>query len=738
MAPQSSAKAFVQHPLCRMICLILLQQATPLHALEMLDEDSLANVHAQDGLTVNVENSSGLSAGGVKWITDHGTAALGACTGGTGNQHACTQLAATLASSDGNPLQASVMLDAFGDTTPGLALQLDWQPLLLSLSGLTINTPTVNYSTRSLGNIGLYSQGHLDLVTQGGLFNSTGNHSLLDFAMTGDLIYRQGAVGSPELSFGNIDFGTRFTNGAAGGHASAYGTVGIDSQGLVISAPYTQTELTFDLMYKGSTGSAFDRSNRSPIMHFGWIGGLVNPLMRVSGGGAAYGTYAATGQNVVNPATSYTFQNDTGRPGNARSEGLNVLASWDFDSDFAWVIGQAGGNQTQARFTKWRRMGPASATPMLSMPVTFDVLQNGTGSAGLCFGGGFASGAPVAASCTSAGGNWVAGGVPAGKAAMAVMIRDGHLHAYNQQVEVVDPTSSNPYQAYDWGLVYTMGKLDGDIFLYPEGRNPGVAVTTSNTGLKADITLAIQSPGYWDRANSSSAAVRSTAGGNWATNTHFMVADTNVNGSGAQYGVGLINADLLWSVRDMYFRVVDSDNGYPAIPGGLWMQSDTKAVYQFRGLFGGGNLEDLSNPTGIALMDVKLSTNRFIFALSPQTPVAGDAPIGFTGLLDLDGTSYLSLGEKASPASAYRIYDISGRIGWKDGKVNLVSGQNSADNLPRLSISNTLLFGSSADFGSGGGAPVVAKVGFGNENFGRIALPAGTWHSDVSLKIPTN
>lgn len=738
MAPQISAKAFVRRPLCSMICLILLQQATPLHALELLDEDGLADVHAQDGLTVDIANSTGISANTVKWITDRGTAGIGACTGGTTNQHACTQLAASLTGSNGNPLQASAVLDVFGDTLPGLALQLDWQPLLLSLSGMTINTPTVNYSGRSLGNVGIYSQGHLDLLTRGGLFNSTGNHSLLDFALTGDVLYRQGAVGNPELSFGNLDFSTRFTNGAAGGHASAYGKIGIDSQGLVISAPYTRTELEFDLMYKGSPGSAFDRSNRRPIMHFGWVGGLVNPLMRVSGGGAAYGTYAATGQNIVNPATSYTFQNDTGRPGSPRSEGLNVLASWDFDSDFAWVIGQAGGNQTQARFTKWRRMGPASATPMLSMPVTFDVLQNGTGSAGLCFGGGFASGVPVAASCTSAGGSWVAGGVPVGKAAMAVMVRDGHLHAYNQQVEVVDPTSSNPNSVYDWGLVYTMGKLDSDIFLYPEGRSPGVAVTTNNTGLKADITLAIQSPGYWDRANSSTAAVRATAGGNWATNTHFMVADTNVNGTGAQYGVGLINADLLWSVRDMYFRVVDSDSGYPAIPGGLWMQSDTKAVYQFRGLFGGGNLEDLSNPTGIALMDVKLSTNRFIFALSPQTPVAGDAPIGFTGLLDLDGTSYLSLGEKASPSSAYRIYDISGRIGWKDGKVNLVSGQNSADGLPRLSISNTLLFGSSADFGSGGGAPVVAKVGFGNENFGRITLPAGTWYSDVSLKIPNN
>ena len=730
MAPQSFAKTIVSHPLSRLICLLLLQQAAPLYALEILDDDSMAGVHAQDGLTVSVENPSGISVDSMKWVTDKGTAPIGACTGGVSNQHACTQLAATLSGTDGNPLKVNAMLDAFGGTAPGLALQLNWQPQLLSLKNLTINTPTVDYSNRSLGNIGLYSQGHLNLVTQGGLLNSTGNHSLLDFGMTGDLIYRQGAVGSPELSFGNLDFSTRFTNGAAGGHTSAYGKVGVTSEGLVISSPYTRTVFEFDIMYKASPTGAFDRSGRQPILHFGWVGGLINPEVRISGGGAAYGNYTV-GSN--------TFYDHTGsNGGGARSEGLNVMASWDFDSDFAWIIGQAGGNQTQARFKNWRRMGPASGTPMLSMPVSFDVLQNGTGSAGLCFGGGFASGSPIAASCTASDGTWINGGVPVGKAAMAVMIRDGHLHAYNQQIEVVDPTSSNPNQVYDWGLIYTMGKLDSDIFLYPEGRNQGVAVTTNNTGLKADITLTIQSPDHWKKATSVNPAVRATAGSNWATNTHFMIADTNVNGTGKQYGVGIINADLLWSVRDMYFRVVDSDSGYPDIPGGLWMQSDTKAVYQFRGLFGAGNLEDLSNPTSIALMDVKLSTNRFIFALSPQTPILGDAPIGFTGLLDLDGTSYFSLGEKSSPDSAYRFYDISGRIGWKDGKVNLISGQNSADGLPSLSISNTLLFGASASFGNGGGAPVVAKVGFGNESFGRIALPAGTWHSDVTLKISNN
>jgi len=311
MAPQSFAKTIVSHPLSRLICLLLLQQAAPLYALEILDDDSMAGVHAQDGLTVSVENPSGISVDSMKWVTDKGTAPIGACTGGVSNQHACTQLAATLSGTDGNPLKVNAMLDAFGGTAPGLALQLNWQPQLLSLKNLTINTPTVDYSNRSLGNIGLYSQGHLNLVTQGGLLNSTGNHSLLDFGMTGDLIYRQGAVGSPELSFGNLDFSTRFTNGAAGGHTSAYGKVGVTSEGLVISSPYTRTVFEFDIMYKASPTGAFDRSGRQPILHFGWVGGLINPEVRISGGGAAYGNYTV-GSN--------TFYDHTGsNGGGARS-----------------------------------------------------------------------------------------------------------------------------------------------------------------------------------------------------------------------------------------------------------------------------------------------------------------------------------------------------------------------------------------------------------------------------------
>ncbi|MCD6059863.1 MAG: hypothetical protein K0S16_174 [Moraxellaceae bacterium] len=721
----------------RALALLALLVPAGASALEALDDAGLAAVEGGDGITTVIGNPGSLSLNQLRWHTDNAGAAPGACTGGIANRQACTLLGGTLSGADGNPLALTATLDAFSSAgVPGLGLAVNWQPQLLRLNTLTFATPTVDYSSRTLGQVGLYSQGGLSLRNSGGVFNSSGNTALLDFSATGDLIYRQGGAGSPELSFGNLSFSNRFTSGAAASHATAAGLVGIDLQGLLFSAPYTRSELLFDLMFK-SAPTDFDRSGRSPMIKFGWSGGLVNPQVRVMPGGIGYGTYTS------GSSTLYDISGSNG--GGARSEGLNVSASWDFDSDFAFVLGQAGGNGTQARMTNWRRMATVpTSTPMLTMPITLDVLQNGVGPAGLCFGGGFTSGSPVQGSCTAAGGTWVGNGLGAGEAAFAVMIRDGRLHAYNQQIEVRDPASANPVTVYDWSLLYTFGKLDADILLTPEGRNPGAAVTTNAIGLRADVTLAAQSPGYWQKANSASAATRATAGTGWATNTHFMLADTKVGGvAGQQYGVGIVNADLLWVVRDMYFRVLAGDSAYPLIPAGLWMQTDTGASYRFRGLLGGGNLQDLSAPTGVALIDLNLATSRFIFALNPTAPVAGDAPIGFNGLLDFDGTAYLSLGEISNPSAAFRLYDVVGRVGWKNGSVNLVSGQNTADGLPKLAIANELLFGSSANFTdpgaavpTGGGAALVGKAGFGSENFGRIALPAGTWHSDVSIKIP--
>jgi len=545
--------------------LVLLLASMPAAALEMLDESALAGVSAQDGLLLEMAQQRPHQRQSFHVVYRCGAAPAGSCSGGIADRHACTLLAPQLSGVGGN-LRSSLTLDVGGNgSLPAVAMDLNWQPLLLQSSLFSLNTPTTDYSSQTLGQLGIYSSGYFRLANEGGIFNSSGNTARYAFSTVGDIIYRQGAVGTPELSFGNFELSTKFSNGAGGGQLAGNGTIGLDAQGLLIAAPYTDTRLQFDLMYHGSPATAFDRNNRQGILRFGWLGGLRDARMRISSGGVGYGSYNSNTQNLLS-GSSFSFQNDTGSSGNPRSEGLNLLAQWDFDSDFALVIGQASGsNETQARFSNWRRMAtlPAS-TPMLTMPVILDVVQNATGPRGLCMGGGFTSGMPTQAACASAGGNWIAGGVPAGQAALAALIRDGRLHAYSQQVNVIDPDSPNPYSTYNWGIVNTMGKLDADMFFYPEGRNSGVAVSTNGTGMKADITLAIQSPGFWNRANSSDPVTRAAARANWATNSHFMVADTAVGGNTAlQYGVGFVNADLLWSVRNLYFRLVGSDAGYP-------------------------------------------------------------------------------------------------------------------------------------------------------------------------------
>ena len=253
--------------------------------------------------------------------------------------------------------------------------------------------------------------------------------------------------------------------------------------------------------------------------------------------------------------------------------------------------------------------------------------------------------------------------------------------------------------------------------------------------------MVAESPDAWRRANSSSAAVRATAGDGWRTNTHVMVADTNSAIGSGHNGVGFVNGDIIYRARDLFIRVSDGDPAYPNLPAGLWLQTDNMAQYRFRGIFGGGDLADLSYGalTKVSLLDVNLQTSRFIFVLNPLPVdgVTGAAPIGFNGLLDFDGGAYLTVGEVSSPSSQFFVRDVSGTIAWRDGSLAMISGENTASGLPQLIIKNELDIGETANFGAATpGTPLVGTLGFGTEDFGRIAIPEGTWGSEIILEIP--
>ena len=702
-------------------------------AMQALSDADLSSVAGRDGIAAEIR-SPGMSATQLKWVTDNNGLNDGSCTGGTANQHACTyvnQLSVAPVSGD---YVGSLDLDvgADGGGVPKLALVADWgtpaAPLRTTFGGLTLNTATWNGSANSLGSLALRSSGAMTLVNQG-IFNTTANTARLNFSSDNDLFYRQGAAGSPELSFANMDFDVRFTDGAAAGHNDGLGRIAVDSSGVLINAANLYVDFTFDLAFKAAPVN-FDTTGRSSMLQFGWQGGLVNATQRIGGGGFGYGSYL-NGPN--------TFQDFDGSQTGVRSQGINLLSEWSFDTDFALVIGEAAGNGTFARFTNWQTLG-GTAGPQFSMPVIFDVIQAGNAPAGLC-AGPFTSGVASAASCSAAGGEFFASGMDAGEAAFGILIRDAHLHAYSTQVQVEDPLAGGTVTPVNWGLLFTYGKMDADIFLHPQGRADGAAVTTTNTGIRADVTLLAQSPDAWRRANSSSAAVRATAGDGWRTNTHVMAVDTASPVGSGHNGVGFVNGDLLYRARDLFLRVSDGDPAYPNLPAGLWLQTDNMAQYRFRGIFGGGDLADLSYGalTKVSLLDVNLQTSRFIFVLNPLPVdgVTGAAPIGFNGLLDFDGGAYLTVGEVSSPSSQFFVRDVSGTIAWRDGSLAMISGENTASGLPQLIIKNELDIGETANFGAATpGTPLVGTLGFGTEDFGRIAIPEGTWGSEIILEIP--
>lgn len=696
--------------------LLILLPATGM-ALTPMDDSSLSAVSGRDGLTVNLGSADGIKADQITWLTDEGAT----------DREARTHFRdLSWTGQNGNPMRATFNMDVGSDgTNPMAALEYAWDPGFYEIGAFTLETPTnTAFVDQSLGQLGWYSEGSIKLVNQG-LFRSDGSFAQLDFNMTGDLILRQGDPGTAELSFGNLVFANRFTNGASGGHMPANGTVGVTTDGLLIKADHTYTDFRFDLMYKQNPDN-FDRDGRAPLIHAGWTGGLSNALMEILPGGVSY--------DLVGDSWDYTTN---------RSEGLLFRAQWDYDTDFGLVLGHADGDRTQLTLSDWTKLG-GTPGPMLSMDVILDILQNNTGPFGLCFGSSLTGGQPNQTLCESNGGEFLNTSVAANDSAFAFLVRNGHLHAYSSKMNVLNP-SSGWSQDYDFGLILTMGKLDADVLIYPRGAYSGNEFTGTE-GLKMDINLLAQSPGYWDKANSKDPAIRATAGNNWATNSHLMFANT---ASGV--GVGILNNDVLWQTRDMFIRIGDTDTNFPDMPKGLMLSSDTFARYYLRGLFGAGELDNLgSNTANVALWQFNLAANKYRFVLYPSTKSymvpdgAGGtvseslSTIGFAGFFNLDGSSYLSLAELSMPQASFNLYNVEGSLGWKDGNVVMKSGDQNVDGAPTITIENQLLIGESVDFGNAAnaGTPLIGNVGFGDQNYGRIAMPGGVWHSEIEAKVP--
>ncbi|MBA3979112.1 MAG: hypothetical protein C0462_00760 [Alcanivorax sp.] len=692
----------------RYVVLFLLLAPASTLAMTELDDGALAAVSGRDGIVLDVESANGISAQEIRWETDGGAAA-------TNNMGADTLFRDVIWMGDNGPLQASLILDLGTDQNglPMVGIIYEWQPGFYGIGAMTLNTSTYDHSDHSLGQFGLWSEGRFSLVNHGLFSTSDEAHAQLDFNLHGDLIIRQGDPGTPELSLGNLIFENRFTTGVQGGHAPGTGIIGIDQNGLLIKADHTWTHLEFDLMYKENPdvgGRGFDREDRSPTLRLGWIGGLDNATFQLMSGGVS--------------------------DGEDPSQGLTFRAGWDFASDFNVQLGHADDTHgTLLRLGDWRRLGaghPQATGTMFGLDVFLDVLQNNHGPAGLCFGGSGAM--PTPSQCTASGGQFHNTRVPEGDAGFALLLRDGHLHAYSNRLSVVNPGTETESH-YDFGLGLTFGQLDGDIILYPRGLHG------STEGLKLDTTLMITSPGFWDAAHSDIAAEREQASQNWYNNSHLLLANTS---EGSRVAVGLLNYDMLWQTRDLHLRIGDNDPVFNDMRSGVMLTSDTHAQYFIRGMLGGGHLEDLGpgRTSNVALMQFNLDTNRYRFVLYPEsvvTEISGNnvdlASIGFEGFFELSGDAFLTLAEASMPQAAFRLYDVEGSLGWRDGHVVLKSADQHDDGRPSLTVKNQLLLGQDVNFGGGPGNPLVGNLGFGDNHYGRIAMPGGTWHSEIMVRV---
>lgn len=236
-----------------------------------------------------------------------------------------------------------------------------------------------------------------------------------------------------------------------------------------------------------------------------------------------------------------------------------------------------------------------------------------------------------------------------------------------------------------------------------------------------------------------------------------MIVDTDINNeapanatpaqlaSRDSFGIGILNADLFWRVDDFRITLVADSQGAVTTPGalgyypwdankpGMWIQTNNLAQYRFRGLFGGGDLADLSDPVRGALVDVNLQTDEFIFVLGPPR-APGETYVSFDAFLHFDGNTYVSLAEPSSPSADFTIGDISGSLAWYQGKIELKSSNGSGTGKPELSISNDILMGSTVNAVMGlTGDPLIGNVSLGSDVLGQMVIPSGQVYSSITL-----
>lgn len=542
-------------------------------------------------------------------------------------------------------------------------------------------------------------------------------------------------------------------------------TFAAGSAGLFLIAPRLDFNFTFNFNIQAAPGTNLQTSSAAnnylssaqALTVWGWMGDFSG-----TGGASTAAPCSAsapcTGAGLLlggggpwTNSTTASYNPDT--PAN-RQNGINLAFHANIDkSNFAWYVGRPG---EVLSFGNWNTL-PGVTWSLNAPNITLGVVNAGQGVGGLCWGS--TSYVGTGGTCSSFNYQTIPGttytllnqnletsGV-SGKSpnnpsagsgantAAAILVRDLSLQAYSTQVQVFDDidqkgnftgsatanngVSTSKTFSEPWSLVYTLGQMDSNIYLYPVSTYNG---SGADNGLTADVILSTQS-------------LKTNGTNPMLNNSNFMIGETCTAGSNCNIpggasapawcstscilGVGLTQANLLFAANALQLNLNTSSATDGA--GLQYMTNDLRM--QTHGLFAGGLIQNSSGTAAMAepganaagaaagqnqvvalVIDANFESNAARLTVSPQlTSYNGPntLPYPYMGLaghftfaspgspnngnntlntapaatgLDIQpancGTytsrtcdgSYFSMGEPYAPASDFRFADIQGDV----------------------------------------------------------------------------
>jgi hypothetical protein len=655
----------VRHPASIMVVAALLVCSAPAHALEELADEHLSQMTAQDGVTTTLDYTR-IDMDRAVIDVDYPTGPV------AGSYAAYAQLQdgyITGVSLDGAttdlPANLTLRFDAGGHVSTNaatLGFEGSWSHSRLGVNAVCLGVrdgggnlqscqPGVD---RAFGGMALDSAVSVRFNGGSGLFdvnNFDGSARLV--INDGKGFFRQQ---TSEFLWKNLDIDVGYDQGA----------IGVDAQGLRLRSNRVDWNITYNLAYRGSAATPFSTVGATSLLNYGWSGGLRDFEARISGGGMWVGAESN------------------------RTQGLKFSWRNNFDTDFAWIIGDPS-DSTDPRavlhFTDWVNLPGALYT--FDVPnVSMDIVRAGQSPGPISFLGQNHDFSPD-------------------DTAFFIAVRDLKFLGHNTNVRVFDPVFAGGYKDFGWGLIYTFGDLDANVAWYPGGRTPALT-----DGIRMDAVIAVKSPATW------------------TGNTHFMIADTDEN-----VGVGFINTDFLIKIDNAFLEMNSSGVRLAVLPDAdevtAGVQHAGDFSWRLKTTFGGGYMNNLGAGNAIEGfgLDLLLHASKLDLTFSPPT---SGTYIGFAWNGVLVNDSYIKLSEPSKPDVAFTIGNVSGPLAVANGKIDLRAGGESLDGQTRLAFQQNLLAGRTA---SGNANDVLmGTLAVGNNAIGRLAIPGGNWYGGLALK----